>query len=142
MPLEQYLLLLSPLAVLVAGWFAWREQNRTAARTAAFKFVAEIEVHNPEWQKVILEFLKSWKAGEKETSFAYCRWRVLSHCELIAVAIKNKSMDEELYKQWNAFAYVQRWKLAASYVHTMRREQHQPNLYREFEWLASRWDHM
>jgi len=135
-----YLLLLSPLAILVAGWFAWREQSRIAARTATFKFVAEIEVHNSEWQKAVSEFYKSLNSAEKENSSTYFRNKVLNHCELIAIAIKNKSMDEELYKQWNANSYVHHWKSAASCVHARRQEMHQPNLYREFELLATRWD--
>ncbi len=64
----------------------------------------------------------------------------LNHCELVAVAIHNRAMDERMYEDWRCTSYIEAWKRAEKFIEVRcRTRPHQPNLYRQFERLADRW---
>lgn len=140
---EVLVFLLSPVAILIAAGLAWRKHRQVAARDATLKFIAEREIHNPNWLKARLEFLECSQKNnfpkDIQDPAAYSLWLVLHNYELVAVAIKNKSMDEELYKQWNLTGYINSWKRVASYVHARRQKSGQDTMYCEFEKLATAW---
>ena len=56
------------------------------------------------------------------------------------MAIKNRIIDEDLYKEWFCTAYVRTWRDAHSFVIEMRKEIENPRLYFQFEQLAKKWD--
>ena len=136
--------LLSPAAILVAAWLAWKQHRQVASRDATLKFIADREIYNPEWHKATSEFYKcardsSFPKDNQDPTFRSV-YRVLQHYELVAVAIKNKSMDADLYKQWALTSFVNNWNRAASWVFARRRKSGQKTMYCEFEALANAWD--
>lgn len=120
------------------------KHREIAARDATLKFIAEREIHNPEWLSAKTEFYRCSQNNnfpkDNRDPGANSLWLVLHHYELVAVAIKNRSMDEELYRQWNCTGYVNSWKRVASFVHARRQKTRQRTMYCEFEWLATKWD--
>lgn len=132
--------LLSPAAILVAAFVAWRKHRQIAAQDATLKFIAEWEIYNPEWHQARREFYKcardsNFPKDNQDPTFRSV-YLVLHHYELVALAIKNKALDEELYKQWSLTSFINNWNRAASYVHSRRQKSGQKTVYCEFESLA------
>ena len=63
----------------------------------------------------------------------------LNHNEFVALAIKNRAMDERLYKEWRGTAIVNVWNSVSTYVHSRRTKIGQAKMYTELEWLAKKW---
>jgi len=63
----------------------------------------------------------------------------LNYCELVAVAIQEKAMHEEMHKLCGRTAYVQAWVLARDYVKERRNAPGRKTLYENFRRLAERW---
>ena len=63
----------------------------------------------------------------------------LNHCELVGVSIRNRAMDEQMYKRWRRTTYTRTWGRAEAYITAKRRTLKQPSLYENFEWLAKKW---
>ena len=70
----------------------------------------------------------------------------LSHHEFIASAIHNRTMDKDLYKDWNRTGYVRDWQRAKEYVCWRRsadkkaRNGKQSTRYAQFQKLAEEWE--
>lgn len=62
----------------------------------------------------------------------------LNHCELVAEAMQEKAMHEEMYKLCGRTAYVQTWVLARDYVKERRNAPSRKTLYENFQRLAER----
>lgn len=143
MPIEsQLLFLLSPAAILVAAGLAWKFHRKIAARDATLRFIAEKEIHNEQWlaaRAAVYRYTESGSFTGQDSDKASLAL-VLRHYELVAVAIRNKSIDTETYKLWNLTSYVNTWKRVASYVHSRRQKTGQQTMYCEFESLATEWD--
>lgn len=135
--------LLSPAAIIVAAVIAWHVHRKIAARDAAIKFIAESEIYNPEWHKANREFFKCARESRFPKDAGDPTWTsvslVLHHYEFVAVAIKTKSMSEELYKQLSGPGYVSAWKSAASHIRSQRQQTGEDFIYSEFESLAQKW---
>ena len=146
-------LVIALLAVTVAAGMAvyqLREQRRIAARRATLDFIANLEVHNSQWADLRTKF-RSLKAANRLPSLvnsdnpADDRDRIdvvtyLNHFELVAVAIKNRIIDEKLYKEWFCTAYIRTWRDAHSFVIEMREKIENPRLYFQFEQLVKKWN--
>ena len=144
MPVEsQTLLLLSPAAILIAAFITWLWHRKIASRDATLKFIAEKEIHNSKWNEAKRKFYDWVKTDSPKTDSVETLapiYLVLHHYELVAVGIKNKSVDEKLYKRWNRTSYVNTWKRASSFVHGRREKTGQKTMFCEFEELATKWD--
>ena len=140
---SQLLLLLSPAAILIAALITWRWHRKIAARDATLKFIAEKEIHNSQWRQARSEFYSYAKNSsfpqDKEVS-DFSVWLVLHHYELVAVGIKTKSLDENLYKWWNRTSFIKTWKRAASFVDERRDKSGQHTMFCEFEKIATKWE--
>ena len=63
----------------------------------------------------------------------------LNHFELVAVAIKHRIINEDLYAEWLRTKYVQTWEDAEAFIVAMCKEGKHERLFREFEALAKKW---
>ena len=63
----------------------------------------------------------------------------LNHCELVGVSIRNRAMDEQMYKRWRRTTYTRTWGRAEACITAKRRTLQQPSLYENSEWLAKKW---
>lgn len=141
------------LAVMVATGMAVYQlwvHRKTAARRATLDFITNFEVHNTQWAVLRTKF-RTLKAANRLLSLVNSNRSVdnqdridvvtyLNHYELVAVAIKNNIIDEELYKEWFRTPYVRAWMDARSLVYKMREERENPELFIQFEQLANKWN--
>ena len=114
-------------------------------------FIAATEVANDVLAKARVEFAKLSSNGgaallglvnpkkPDELKSAALVSAYLNHCELVAVSIRNRAMDEQMYKHWRRTTYTRTWGRAEAYIAAKRRTLNQPTLYTNFEWLAKRW---
>jgi len=64
---------------------------------------------------------------------------ILNRYELVAIGIKQKTIDEKSYKDWCRTTLVKDWLECKPFVMEIRRQAKNPNFYCELEWLAKRW---
>ena len=143
--------LLSPAAIILSALLAWLYHRRISARRATLKFVAQSEIASPEWrgQRALFGSLASEggqgllnlvnPSNQDQIAQAVELAQYLNHCEFVAVAIKQKAMDEKTYKKWQRTAYVKTWEEAQAYVTARRLKRSQPSMYENFEALAKKW---
>lgn len=62
----------------------------------------------------------------------------LNHYELIAIAIRHRILDEDLYKAWRHSTVKQHWEECREMVQKIQ-DQKQRTAYNEFKALAERW---
>lgn len=65
---------------------------------------------------------------------------VLNNQELIAVGLRLKIFDEEIYKQMQCSTVLRLWKASQGFIVDLRTEVAQPTLFQDFEQLAKRWE--
>ena len=135
------------VAVLVA-LLTVRGNQKIAKRQATVNFIAQNEIGSAEWPARLVRF---WEITSKSSSelvdIVTDRSKevsevtaVLNHMELVAIAIRNHSLDEEIYKQWHAPIYVGMWDRSSQFVEAFRRHRNaSKNAFIEFENLAKRW---
>ena len=138
----------TPLIVAGTAIFAWLYHRNISAIRATLEFVTNAELGNPAWlegRKLFGELTGKWTHSLDKNldrtkdidSAALVLY--LNHCELVAVAIQEKAMPEEMYKLCGRTAYVQTWVLARDYVKERRNAPGRKTLYENFQRLAERW---
>jgi len=65
--------------------------------------------------------------------------RVLNNYEFIASAIRERALDDELYKRNQWTIVVRYWQSLEPFVTELRRQDQHPTLFQEFEALALGW---
>jgi Domain of unknown function (DUF4760) len=84
--------------------------------------------------------LASWAASDKANAPEIETIRaVLNRYELVAIGIKQSTLDEQIYKLWCRSVLVQDWRDMKPFVAQIRTLNHIPTLYCEFEGLARQW---
>lgn len=136
-------------AVVVAVIFGLRrhkQQRNLAARRATLDLVMN-EAHDATRLALRLKFesqMMNWKSGGNGLDDLSQDVRLdvvayLNRFELVGVAIKHKSIDEEMYKAWSCSRYVRTWEAAREIVEETRKYRQRTDLYCEFEALAEKW---
>ncbi len=64
----------------------------------------------------------------------------VNYCELIAISIEQKILDEIFYKEWMKSTYIRHFKKSEPYINQMRDKFDNAQLFIKFEQLAKRWD--
>jgi hypothetical protein len=84
--------------------------------------------------------LTKWadKAKRNEPEVAAIR-TILNGHELVAIGIKEKIIDEELYRRWFRSSLLKDWRKSKAFIEHLRETEEVPRLFIEFEWLADRW---
>lgn len=143
--------ILGPAAIIVSAAIAWLVHLWIATRRATFDFIANTEIGNSDYTsrrflfvdvtsgdgQALLDLVNPSGTDQIDKSVKIAMY--LGHCEFIAVAIKNKAMNETTYKDWNRSAYVRTWDNAKAYIVARRQKHNQPTLYEHFERLAEKW---
>ena len=145
---------LSTLAVItITAAMAWYYNRRIAARRATLDFILKAEL-NVEWRELrhrARELLASSDlkeiASSSEEQYRQKRLELgayLSHHEFIAAAIRNKTMDKNLYEAWNRTGYGSDWSKAKRYVCLGRSKKTSStgmlsSRYEHFEKLGTEW---
>lgn len=130
------------------GWFI---QRRISAQKGTLDYVLQCEVGNVEFRRrrqKVRQILGSKEDMEKvvhpqdaaDWENRFLVGAFLSHFEFIAASIKNKTMDEKTYRDWNGSAYVSAWNKSKEYISRRRCAGRKPNRYVLFEKYAERWD--
>lgn len=142
------------LGVLIAtALMAWCYHRKIAARRATLDFIHKAEL-NVEWRRLRHRARKLLASSDidniAKSSDEQCREKrfelgaYLSHHEFIAAAIRNKTMDKDLYEAWNRTGYASDWKKAEKYVYLRRNRKRcstgtQSTRYEHFEELGKEW---
>jgi len=64
---------------------------------------------------------------------------VLNRYEFIAAAIREKALDEDLFKRMQYTVVIRDWDVLCPFVMELRRLDKHPTLFQEFHWLSARW---
>ena len=135
---------LTGIAVVIGGAIvAWRQHRKIAAQRGTLDFLLKNEVDNKDWRETRHKVRQLLDPNGEQLRKVLCpqsardwsdRFMVgafLSRYEFIAVAIKYKTMDEAIYKEWNGRAYVRTWKRAKEYIEGRRSVKANPSLTQE-----------
>ena len=124
-------------------------QNRRDTQSASFyELILKLEL-SQEWMEIrsdvetmkegdtLRDLLSVSDTGEVGREQRLAVRRYLSHYECVAMAIQEGVISKELY--WNSFggAFVRAWKGLGDYVQALREREEAPELYKEFERLAT-----
>ncbi|PIP98057.1 MAG: hypothetical protein COW75_02175 [Rhodobacterales bacterium CG18_big_fil_WC_8_21_14_2_50_71_9] len=63
----------------------------------------------------------------------------LNDYELIAVGIRERILDEDLYKRWFRTSFLKDWRAARRFVLAIRAQAGTDAIFAEMDWLAHRW---
>ncbi len=134
---------------VVVGVYGFTHRRKVTAQRATLEFIAQYEVHNQEWLELLV-FFNSMTSPDRmqrivtpenddQRRDAVRLITVLNHYEIVAIAIEHQSIDEDIYKEWFRFPYVQFWEKAEPTVIEWRRQKNSPRAFVRFEHLAKRW---
>ena len=79
-------------------------------------------------------------ASDHECVEFRCILKVLNNHEFIAIGIRQKTFDEEIYKRMQYSNVMKVWRSSAGIVSEIRNSQGIQTLFQEFESLAKRWE--
>lgn len=141
--------ILTPLVLAGSAIAAWLYHRKISIKRSTVDFVLRAELGNSELRAATKEFGGLHRSGSLE-SIAHSTKQedrqkavivsaFLNHFEFVAIAIKEKAMDESIYKQWNRTTYVNTWARAEPYIRARRIANNQHTMYIEFERLARKW---
>jgi hypothetical protein len=144
----------TPLAIILSAaiaaftaWRAVRHQREIARMRATLDVILESE-SNAYYQKIYASFASESKRSgglvalvnaesDAERKSRRDLHDFLNHYELIAIAIKNKILDERFYKDWMKSTYIKHYDECSDYIMEIRKSA--PLSYVEFESLANKW---
>ena len=131
----------------IAALFLVLYSKNIACRRATLDLIMAEET-DPSHRETRLAFIKLRQKGElvkwamaehvgsPETSHIR---QVLNRYELVAIGIKNKTVDENLYKAWCRSTLVKDWTACKSFVTELRSTTHIMTVFCECENLARKW---
>jgi hypothetical protein len=130
------------VCVLLTAYF-----NQRIARRRATLDVIMTEETNPGLLDIRHKFLEIKSAGNivqyaedtnKSLPEAIVIRNMLNRYEIIAIGIKNNTLDKKFYKSWFRAAFVRDCKDLKTYINSLQRE-HNPKAYCAFCELAKEW---
>lgn len=84
--------------------------------------------------------LAQWADPQKTSSEQAGSIRaMLNRYELIAIGIRQKTIDEKMYKKWCRTTLVKEWTACKPFIMQLRQNTNTPTYFCEFEALAKRW---
>jgi hypothetical protein len=120
---------------------------RIARRRATLDIVLNEQTHETPLAERTL-FIKLKKAGNLVTWAAQDKYdspesetirAVLNRYELVAIGIKQSTLDGRIYKRWCRSTLVRDWAAVKPFVKEIRTANGMPKIYCEFEKLAVKW---
>lgn len=79
-------------------------------------------------------------AADTNSEECSCILRVLNGYEFVAVGIRKRAFDEEIYKMSQYSNVMKIWKASDGFIRDIRAMEDKPTLFQELEWLISRWE--
>ena len=153
-------ILLTIVVVGVTIGLAYRQikkQRQLAADRATLNFIADRELHNSEWRRIENVFFENmtprddpegkrpWEQllNPRTESIRKDALDVnvfLNHYELVAIGIKEKIINERLYRDWYKTSYVRIWRKARPYVMALRDSRGSMDIFCNLQTQAEKWD--
>lgn len=65
--------------------------------------------------------------------------RVLNNAEFIAVGVRLRAFDEDVYKEMHCSTVVRLWTSSCGFIYELRNKTGKSTLFQDFERLATRW---
>ena len=143
-----FAILISALGAWIFAWLAIDTNRKVNRRKAALDYF-----NRAIWDKDFIDARKMFLAEIKKDG-GLLNWadvrhisspqltaidNIFQHYELIAIGIKNDTLDEQVCKQWCRGSLIRDWKNSESCVKKIREISGNPKIYLEFEMLALRW---
>jgi hypothetical protein len=84
--------------------------------------------------------LVAWADPAKSNALEVSTMRTaLNRYEIIAIGIRESTLNGRLYKRWLRTTVVKDWIACKPFVMQLRQNTQTPSLYCEYEWLAKKW---
>lgn len=65
--------------------------------------------------------------------------KVINNAEFIAVGVRLKAFDEQVYKEIHCSTVIRLWNSSCGFIHELRNRTGKHTLFQDFERLATRW---
>jgi hypothetical protein len=139
-----YIAGLVTLAAIAVAWVAILLQRQTARAQTTLHHLAKMEFDQDflRAKRVFLEeerngSLTKWAARDlaHEKTARYIRL-YLNHFELVSLGVQHKIIDYDIFRAWNRKTVLVVWAAASPFVHKLRKEFDNEQLFLEFEELA------
>ena len=145
---------ITPVLILLTAFIGWRYHRRISAKRAALDFISKTESGSQAWLSLRQFFFERFPAAapdfvnmlereevtEQEEEEFFRVLEFLAHHELVAVAIEQDAMDENMYRDWNGLVYVKAWKNAKPFIEALRgTDPVGEESYKHFQKVAERW---
>lgn len=78
-------------------------------------------------------------AKDTESESCKCILKVLNSHEFVALGIRKKAFDENIYKLSQYSNVMKVWNASDGFIREIRSIENKPTLFQEIEWLACRW---
>jgi hypothetical protein len=130
------------LSALGALWIVW-----SRARSERRRATVELLIHqqsNAELREALVYVRRSddhmvdHLADRASDKYKKCML-VLNRYEFTAAAIREKALDEGLFKRMQYTVVIRDWDVLCPFVMELRRLDKHPTLFQEFKWLSERW---
>ena len=129
-------------SVIGALWIVWSRERSERRRATVDLLIEQLKDEALVSAKLfvraessnLIRFLSNKDADEYRQII-----RVLNNYEFIASAIRERALDDELYKRNQWTIVVRYWQSLEPFVTELRRQDQHPTLFQEFEALALGW---
>lgn len=133
---------LSALAAVAVIYFNGRQARKRAT--------IDLMLHQKNNQQLLEDTRKVWELAEKSRTFASlakdtksdectCVLRVLNGYEFVALGIRKRAFDENIYKMSQFSNVMKIWEASDGFIREMRSIEKKPTLFQELEWLIDEW---
>lgn len=79
-------------------------------------------------------------ARDTSSEDCICVLRVLNSHDFVALGIRKKAFDENIYKMSQYSNFMKIWNASDGFIREIRTIEKKPTLFQEIEWLANRWE--
>lgn len=136
-------LVLSALAAVAVIYFNGRQARKRAT--------IDLMLHQKNNQQLLADTRKVWELAEQNGTFAALAkdtkseecshiLRVLNGYEFVALGIRKRAFDENIYKMSQFSNVMKVWKASDGFIREIRSREDKPTLFQELEWLILRWE--
>lgn len=120
-------------------------------RLARKKATIDLILHQKRDTDLLESTRKVWALADKNGTFATlaqdtssedckCILKVLNNHEFVALGIRKKAFNENIYKMSQCSNVMKVWRASDGFIREIRARESKSTLFQEFEWLATRWD--
>jgi len=134
---------LSAAAAVAVIYFNGRQARKRAT--------IDLMLHQRNNQQLLQDTKVVWALADKAKTFASlaanpnseectCIFRVLNGYEFVALGIRKRAFDENIYKMSQFSNVMKVWKASDGFIREVRSAENKPTLFQEIEWLVARWE--